>query len=878
HHPRRLRRHPPDQHHGASPMTHIPPHTSRLTSLISRFAHHICGHKANIAILALYILIGFVLTLPLPLTMDRCLPGDNIDTWLNPWANWWTQKALSERLPFYHTRYLFYPQGASVVYHSFSHTNTATWLLLRHLIGDLPAHNLTILMTYPLSAFTLYLLAHHLTKSRPAAFIAGFIFAFSPYHVAESSHPILNTVQWIPLFLLSLEKAITQKKVKAGLAAAFWLWLTALSGWHLLVLSLSLGTCRALYLLLTENRWKSRLVLQILLVSSLAFAILTLPFLWPLLREQFTNDTSGYFIAHQERYAGTDLLAFFTPSNYHPLLGPSVNNIYERFYPGLWKSPAFIGYSVLALVCIGAWRGGRQSRFWWITSIILFILALGPRPRVLGQPLFSHPLPWGVPLIRLIRHAGRVNILLTLCWSLLAAWGCLALLRRLKSQRQVYLVTASILILTAFEYCPVPFPSTCVSVPHFYLELAQEPDEFAILEIPLGRQPAKISMYYQTIHGRPLLDGHISRTPPHAYDFIESNELLSLLWQYSVPGHKGPFTLPFPDVSRQLEALAAERINYVVFHRDMISPTLLASWQSFVVVDPVYDDKSLVAYRTRPTLGQDYHVSVRLTEELGLVETDNPLPPIVSQASWLQFDLHWAALETPPCEYHYRVTLRNSTGKAATTYDVELGPAWPTSQWPAGTLFTSHFSNQIDPFLPAGHYQVIVEIINPVTSQAVGQAANLGSIEVQALPRQYVHPQVSTETNVIFGDQIRLIGYDVEQTTTHLNLTFYWQAVRRMDRNYKIFVHLSSLDDGTIVAQYDSMPRDWTYLTSWWDKDEIITDTVVVDTSGLSTGHYKVAVGIYDPDTLERLPVLDHTGTALPEQKLVLPAITVEIQ
>ena len=835
-------------------------------------------HKANIAVLAIYILISIVLTLPLPLTMDRCLAGDDVDAWLNPWANWWTQKALSERLPFYHTRYLFYPQGASLVYHSFSHTNSALWLVLRHLVGDLPAHNLTILLTYPLSAFTLYLLAHYLTKSRPAAFIAGFIFAFSPYHVAESSHPILCTIQWIPLFMLSLEKVITQEKAKAGLSAAFWLWLTALSGWHLLGLALSLGICRALYLLLAERQWKSRKVRQGLLIASLAFAILTLPFMWPLLREQFTSDASGYFIAHQERYAGTDLLAFFTPSNYHPLLGPSVKNIYERFYPGLWKPSAFIGYSVLILGCLGILCSGRRGRFWWITSIALFVLALGPRPRVLGQPLFSHPLPWGIPLIRLIRYAERVNVLFTLCWSLLVAWGCLALLRRLKSQRQAYLVTAGILILTAFEYCPVPFPSTCVEVPHFYLELAQEPDEFAILEIPLGRQPAKISMYYQTIHEHPLVEGHISRTPPHAYDFIESNELLSLLRQYSVPGHEGPFTLPFPDVSRQLETLAEAGINYVVFHRDMISPTMLAAWQSFVVVNPVYDETSLVVYRTRPTIGADYRVSVRLTEELGLVETDSPLPPVVSQASWLQFDLHWAALETPPREYHYRVTLRNATGEAVATYDTKLAPAWPTSQWPAGTLFTSHFASQIDPFLPAGRYQIIVEIINPVTAQPAGTPADLGSLEVQALPRKYAHPQVSTEADAVFGDQIRLIGYDVGRTTARLNLTLYWQAVRRMDRDYKIFVHLSSLDDGAIVAQYDGMPRDWTHLTSWWDKDEIITDTITLDTSGLNPGHYEMAIGIYDPDTLERLPVVDQAGTALPEQKLVLPAITVEAQ
>ena len=667
-----------------------------------RFSEMLGGRKVDLAILAAYILIGVIFTLPLPFTMDRCLAGDDIDVWLNPWANWWTQKALSERLPFYYTEYLFHPQGTSLVYHSFSHTNTALWWILRHLVGDLPAYNLTVLATYPLSAFALYLLAHHLTKSRPSAFIAGFIFGFSPHHVAESAHPVLGTIQWIPLFMLSLEKAITQEKVRAGLSAAFWLWLTALSGWHLLTLAFSLGACRALYLLLMERRWKSQKVRLALLVAVMASAILTLPFMWPLLREQFTSDTPGYLAAHQERYAGTDLLAFFTPSNYHPLLGPTVSDTYERFYPGLWQRPAFIGYSVLALGCIGVLRGGRQGRFWWIASIALLFLALGPYPRVLGQRLFSHPLPWGIPLIRLIRYAGRVNILLTLCWSLVAAWGCVALLQKIstsRSQRQARLCVAGMLILVAFEYCPIPFPNTCLEVPPFYCELARETGDFAILEIPIGRQPAKISMYYQTIHERPLADGSVSRTPSDAYDFIENNQLLSLLRQYSTPDYGGSFSLPFPDVSRRLETLAGAGIRYIVFHRDRTPPAMLAAWQSFAVADPIYEDDSLVVYRTRPIAGEDFRVSTRLTEELGLAKTDDSVPSTVSQVSWLQIDLHWVAIEPPTREYQYRVTLRDAVSKAVATYDMALAPEWPTSQWPEGTLFTSHFTGQIDPFV-----------------------------------------------------------------------------------------------------------------------------------------------------------------------------------
>lgn len=850
-------------------------------------------HRVDYLVLAIYVLIGVVFTMPLPLKMGHCLAGDDIDAWLNPWVNWWTHKALSERgtstagLSLYYTNYLFYPHGASLVYHSFSHANTALWFALRPVLGNLPAHNLTILVTYPLSAFTLYLLAHHLTESRPAAFVAGFIFGFSPFHVAESAHPVLGTIQWIPLFMLSLERAITQRRTQAGVFAALWLWLTALSSWHLLVLGFSLGLCRAFYLLVTEPRWRNWKTWRILLIASAVFIILTLPFIWPLLSEQLIsslNDTPSYISAHQEEHAGTDLLAFFTPSNYHPLLGPSVSKLYARFYPGLWQRPAFIGYSVLVLGIIGILRGGRRARFWWITSLFVFLLALGPNPHVLGQRLFPYALPWGIPVIRLIRYAGRLNVLLTLCWSLVAAWGCAALLEKIhrhRSRQRDWAIMAGITLLIAFEYCPIPFPHTCVEVSPFYTQLAQEEGDFAIVEIPMGRQPSKISMFYQTIHERPLVGGHISRTPPHAYDFIRENELLSKLQMYSAPDYEGPFSFPFPDLSRRLDALAQVGIRYIVFRRASTSPQLLAAWQSFIGAHPAYEDNMIIAYLTSLTAGENYSISSRLTEELGLVESGEILPDSISQAAWLRLDLHWAALKSPSRDYRYRVTLRDSAGEVVATYDeMELAPGWPTSSWSEGELFTTHFANQIDPFLTPGRYRVVVEIINPQTAQAAG-SADLGPLEVQALPRQYTRPPVPTETDFVFGDQIRLIGYEMKPGEAKLEITFYWQALRRMEQSYKTFVHLSPVGQSgshALVTQYDGIPRNWSYPTLWWDEGEIVTDTITLDIEGVKPGRYEIAVGMYDEDTLKRLPVTDRSGVALPNRKLILPTITIETQ
>jgi hypothetical protein len=135
--------------------------------------------------------------------MSTHLAGDDVDVLINPWADWWTEKALTEGLDLYHTDYLFYPQGTSLVFHSFSHTNMAIAWLLTPLMGYFAAYNSTILLTFAISGFGMYLLAKYLTGCRPDAFLAGVVFAFHPYHMFQGSHPVLVTTQFIPLFVLA---------------------------------------------------------------------------------------------------------------------------------------------------------------------------------------------------------------------------------------------------------------------------------------------------------------------------------------------------------------------------------------------------------------------------------------------------------------------------------------------------------------------------------------------------------------------------------------------------------------------------------------------------------------------------------------------------
>lgn len=95
--------------------------------------------------------------------------------------------------------------------------------------------------------------------------------------------------------------------------------------------------------------------------------------------------------------------------------------------------------------------------------------------------------------------------------------------------------------------------------------------------------------------------------------------------------------------------------------------------------------------------------------------------------------------------------------------------------------------------------------------------------------------------------------------TLHLTLT--WQATRPFYRDLKLFVHVLDAS-GQMIAQADPLagegagPEGEAYLTSHWDPGELILDDVAVTIPlDAPPGPYQLAFGLYDGETLERLPV-----------------------
>jgi hypothetical protein len=131
--------------------------------------------------------------------------------------------------------------------------------------------------------------------------------------------------------------------------------------------------------------------------------------------------------------------------------------------------------------------------------------------------------------------------------------------------------------------------------------------------------------------------------------------------------------------------------------------------------------------------------------------------------------------------------------------------------------------------------------------------------------------------NAVFGDQLRLLGYQLRRDGDHLRLVLDWRAERRMDIDYTIFVHVFDPATATPVAQDDSMPHRGALPTRLWGSGEVVRDVIPVFLDAVPDGDYGVAVGVYDATTMERLPVVEPTGHPQPDGRLVLAGETISV-
>jgi hypothetical protein len=101
-------------------------------------------------------------------------------------------------------------------------------------------------------------------------------------------------------------------------------------------------------------------------------------------------------------------------------------------------------------------------------------------------------------------------------------------------------------------------------------------------------------------------------------------------------------------------------------------------------------------------------------------------------------------------------------------------------------------------------------------------------------------------------------------------LKLFWQAKTRPQADYTVFIHLLNAE-GHIVAQADGPPAGGVYPTQLWEAGEIIVDERLLP--DLSPGHYTLRLGLYQPDSGERLSIVGSPDRAVTLLEFEMPGL-----
>jgi uncharacterized membrane protein len=208
---------------------------------------------------------------------------------------------------------------------------------------------------------------------------------------------------------------------------------------------------------------------------------------------------------------------------------------------------------------------------------------------------------------------------------------------------------------------------------------------------------------------------------------------------------------------------------------------------------------------------------------------------------------------------------------------------WYTRDWSAYRLAVGVMRGR-DPWQPAARLTPILHTQND-TSYAVrlpdgGTLLELARFrQILGMPaggpveREFGRPRLGSALDMSLGGEVRLLGYDMapiacDLAACSLELVLYWQAEQAMNADYTVFVHV--VESGRIWGQRDAPPDGGAYPTRRWAAGEVVADPVRVSLPlDVPAGPLQVVVGMYRPDTGQRLPVLDARGQPV-DDKIML--------
>ncbi len=249
--------------------------------------------------------------------------------------------------------------------------------------------------------------------------------------------------------------------------------------------------------------------------------------------------------------------------------------------------------------------------------------------------------------------------------------------------------------------------------------------------------------------------------------------------------------------------------------------------------------------------------------EVRLIGCDLSTQGVAQSGETVALPVYWQARRDVQGDYGLLVHLDNEEEFSVEKLSRLTGDAYPTTEWTKGEVLRGWYDFTLPPNVLSGSYRLVAQVVDMATGEPLGEA-ELGELAVEARPRSFEVPLIQHPLSVNLGEQVEFLGYDLKADHAvagdTLHLTFYWRALVGMETSYKVFTHLFG-DDGRIWGQKDGFPGKGTLPTIGWAEGEVIVDEyeITID-PGAPAGDYQLAIGMYDPASGARLPILDEKG------------------
>lgn len=261
-------------------------------------------------------------------------------------------------------------------------------------------------------------------------------------------------------------------------------------------------------------------------------------------------------------------------------------------------------------------------------------------------------------------------------------------------------------------------------------------------------------------------------------------------------------------------------------------------------------------------------IAIQLNAALALQSSKLNTPAIGAQPGLpLALETTWRALAPMSDDGAVQIRLITDAGEvvAETSADVIYAGAYPTSQWQLNEIITSQHVITVPTELASGNYLVQLRYL-PNTTAEGAEWLTVAPVTITGRPHLFTQPMVDVPVTAQVGEVADLVGYRLKPASARpgdtVRLILVWRALQTPTQSFKVFVHVYGQDNvNTIYAQKDNEPGDGALPTLGWVPGEYLEDEypLPLDAS-LASGLYRIGVGMYDPDTLQRLPIQSDDG------------------